>query len=461
MFRIKSCDLFLFGLVLALLPYFYLCFFTVPVLDDFVFSYHFQERNFFELLKSTYLGWNGRYASNFFAHLNPMGFNSFLLYRFAAMLTLLFVCFGNYFLIKQLLFKTSTKDNLIISLIVSLLFFNNMPIISEGIYWYTGSSIYTLGVSFTFVYFGLLIKFIRKRSGFLSQFGLSVLLFLCCGFNEVLTLLIIFLIGVFLVLSFKRHDESKKLIIYQFLFTLIFASLLVFSPGNESRGNTYLTAHDFSHSLIYSVAQVARFSITWLFSASLFVASFLYFILNKKLVEQYRLFKNGFYINKWLSLGLLFVVIFICVFPPYWATGILGQHRTLNVAYAFFLPLWFVCLTIWFNFFESRLNRFSFNKTKVIFGLMLFIILLSTGNGYFAFASVLSGSANKYSNQSESRIKTLKTTPKNHNNVIYFEPLIENPKCLFVSDITNDYSNWKNQAYNLYFRVDSVKILIK
>ena len=56
---LKKQHIFLFGLLLAIFTYCYLCFFANPVADDFVFAYHFQETNFVELLKNAYLGWNG------------------------------------------------------------------------------------------------------------------------------------------------------------------------------------------------------------------------------------------------------------------------------------------------------------------------------------------------------------------------------------------------------------------
>ena len=51
----------------------------------------------------------------------------------------------------------------------------------------------------------------------------------------------------------------------------------------------------------------------------------------------------------WLPEGasfLLLFVIFFSSFLPYWVSGILGQHRTLNVAYFMFIILWFSTITV-------------------------------------------------------------------------------------------------------------------
>tara|TARA_B100000809_G_scaffold81337_2_gene79645 strand:+ start:1390 stop:1569 length:180 start_codon:yes stop_codon:yes gene_type:complete len=54
-----------------------------------------------------------------------------------------------------------------------------------------------------------------------------------------------------------------------------------------------------------------------------------------------------------------------------------------------------------------------------------------------------------------------KTAQNERNDLdIKFERVVQ-PKCLFVSDISEDPLDWKNQAYNLYFRKDFVKIYKK
>ena len=449
---------FLFGLFLACLPFFYLFFFTNPVADDFVLSHRFQQTGFLELLKNTYLGWNGRYASTFFVYLSPLGFESFLGYKFSLLSIFLIMLLGNYFFIKQLLVHTKTNLHLSLSLLLSLLFLNEMPIISEGIYWYTGAATYTLGSATAFVYLGFLVRSLRLKNNFIKGGVLTGLLFLSCGFNEVLTFLVVFLLGLAVFVSFKNGFEKKKLITVQFLFSLLFMALLVFAPGNEGRGAMYEDSHRFWNSMLFSIAQVGRFSAKWMTSVPLLIASILYIDLNKRLMKEYAFFRNIFSINKWFSLSVLFSLIFICVFPPYWATGILGQHRTLNVAYAFFLPLWFLNLSVWYSYYEDRIKllRFPFRRSLLVFFLLLSI--LSMGNGFHALAAFFSGEAVLYDQQMNSRVKMLRD--KSNTSDVIVDPLIR-PLCLFVSDVTNNPNDWRSLAYNLYFRNDSVSIYLK
>ena len=458
--KIKFQEIFLVGLFLTMLPYCYLCFFTNPVSDDFPFSYRFQTEQCLEWLKSYYLNWNGRYVSNIFVHLNPLAFNSFFWYKVVSGLTIVLMFCGNYVFIRELFCKSKVQTQWTVALILNALFFHNMPIISEGVYWFTGASIYTLGVVFTFVYAALLIREIRSRGSFFRRGLLMVLLFLCCGFSEVLTFLIVFFLGTLSFVFYKNQLVRQRLVFVQLLGAIVFSCLLVFSPGNAVRESVYENSHNLSSSLIYSVAQVARFCLVWLCSLPFVVASLFYLSVGKKL-RKYVWFDKSFYLNRGEALILLLLIVFICVFPPYWATGMLGQHRTLNVAYAFFLPMWFVLLTVWQNYYKEKISFNYLPKIKRVLAVVFFLALLFTGNGFGALNDLFSGSAKRYDSQLTKRFKMLQGPLQKNQSIFVFEPLKAKPHCLFSSDISDSPKDWKNRAYNLYFRTDSTDIYLK
>jgi uncharacterized protein DUF6056 len=459
--KLNKTHFFLVGLLLAFLPYFYLCFFANPSADDFSLSGQAMQNDFLHLMYHNYFFWNGRYISNIFIYLNPLVFGSFGAYKMVPFLIIILLVIVNYCFINQLFDKQTKQLKIIIAFILSLLFIHNMPIISEGIYWFTGAVIYLLGIIFVLFYFSYLIRIFRKTHTIISQLFLTLLLLVSCGFNEVLTLLIVFFLAIVSLTFHIKKLPKRNIIITQFLFSCFFASLMIFSPGNEYRQVAYDNAHNFSYSLIYSVLQVGRFSLKWLFSIPLVAASILYLEFNKNMRKENSLFSNSFYINRWVSLLLLFVIIFICVFPAYWATGILGQHRTLNVAYFFFLIIWFVSLTAWYNHYQKEL-KFSFKKkTKIILMSFLFVGIIFTGNGYVSLFDVFSGSANNYNKQMTNRFERLKAQKNIKGEIIVF-PIINNPpKSLFTSEITNNPKEWTNQAYNLYFDIDKKNIVLE
>ncbi|MBL4668449.1 MAG: hypothetical protein JKY30_04220, partial [Flavobacteriales bacterium] len=89
------------------------------------------------------------------------------------------------------------------------------------------------------------------------------------------------------------------------------------------------------------------------------------------------------------------------------------------------------------------------------FSIFLLIGILFTGNGFNVLDDIFSGSASQYNKQLKNRFTNLRGYPKGKRKVVAILPLKVYPKCLFVSDITDNPKDWTNQAYNLYFRIDS------
>lgn len=457
----KKQYIFLFFLFLAILPYCYLCFFANPSSDDFGFAFLSQNNEMLHLIKQTYLYYNGRYISNIFIYLNPIAYQSYIGYKIVPLVMIILFLFANFLFVNQFFYKKTRVNKILISLVLSLLFIHNMPIISEGIYWYTGLVIYTLGLIFLLFYVALLIKVIREnRKGVYSLF-LVILLFFVCGFNEVLILLMVFFLAVASYIFYKKNLLGKKTISIQFLLSVLFAAAVIFSPGNELRGEAYPDAHNFSHSFLYSIMQVGRFSFLWIGSIPLIAASFIYFQINKKMREENNLFQNSFYINRWVSFLMLFAIIFICVFPAYWSTGILGQHRTLNVAYFFFIIIWFINLTVWFNFYQEKMNYQIKKRIKEQLFIFLLLGIMLTGNGYSALYDVFSGEAYCYNKQLTKRFQNLREAKYTIKRNVVLSPLTNKPRCLFVSDITSNPKDWVNLAYVQFFKLEEKEILLE
>jgi hypothetical protein len=457
----KQTYLVLFLLFIAIIPYCYLSFFTHPISDDFAFASLFRKQEYFDLLKGTYLNWNGRYASNIFIYLNPISFGSFTGYKFIPAATMILLIVAISFLTKEVFFHLPKTKQLIITLVLTIIFLHNIPIISEGIYWFTSAVTYQLGIIATVFYFALFINIILKKKKGLSVIFLSILLFFICGFNEGLTFLIVFILALISFVFYYKKLRGKKIIVTQFFLAVLFASFMIFAPGNEFRGETYQNAHNFPHSFIYSILQIGRFSFNWIVSIPLICSSLLYYDFNSKIREENIFFAISFHLNKWISLLILFVLIFICVFPPYWATGILGQHRTLNIAYFFFIIMWFINLTVWFNYFQNIKIWRPSNKINLSVKLLFISGILLTGNGYNALHDIISGSAKSYNIELSQRHQILNKAKESAQKKLVLPQIISKPKCLFVSDITEDPSYWTNQAYNTYFKLEDTEIMLK
>lgn len=448
-------------LLLTLAPYILLSFFSQPVTEDFGFSARFQQNDFTQLLITSYQKMNGRYIANIAMYLNPLSFNSFLGYKLVPLFLILLLFLANSFLVSQVFLSTDKIKRLIIATIITLLFLHGMPLISEGLYWYTAASIYQMGLIMTLFYVAMFIKVIvnHKNNGFFAHSLLTLFLFLSCGFNETLTLTITFFITITTFIFYKNNLKNKQYVLIQLFFTLLFLSVMVFAPGNIYREGMYENSHDFFNSLFYSFLQVGRFFIKWIFSLPILIISFLYVVYHDKIIREIPMAKKSFYLKPWMSFPILLSIIFLAVFPPYWFTGILGQHRTLNVAYLFFLLTWFVNLTVWIN--HCRLNKKLLWFRKQYLAIIFFIVSLNaTTNGYHAWKDIFTGDAVNYDAQLKLRNLKLNEASKTQPKKVTLTPINYKPKTLFVTDIDPDPGFWTNQGYNDYYNLKSTKIYI-
>lgn len=155
-----------------------------------------------------------------------------------------------------------------------------------------------------------------------------------------------------------------------FLSLVIFCLFVYFAPGNNVR-STYFddVSHQFFRSFFMSVSQVLRFVIVLNSGFLIFISALiLYFIIpNLKYLIQFQ--NRKFYL--FIIPIILFILLYISIFPAYWTTGIMGQHRTVNFAFFISIPLMFYWYLIFINVFEA-----FFVKVKIHLNSFLIIIFL-------------------------------------------------------------------------------------
>src|SRR5207244_2161406 len=121
-------------------------------------------------------------------------------------------------------------------------------------------------------------------------------------------------------------------------------------------------------------------------------------------------------INPLASFAIFPLTIFFCVFPAYWGTGILGQHRTLNTAFIFFVIFWFFNLHIIAAHFNLPKFSFTFNKRFLnILSMLLIAVVVFTGNSLTSWCDLLSGKAKEFDRQMTMREEMLQDCVKNGN----------------------------------------------
>ncbi len=428
--------------ILLLLPFLYLSFFCYPVADDLTYAWKGQNKEFWKAITNEYQFWNGRYFSNILVLHNPFGYGSLLLYRLVPIALIIGIILSakHYF---QSLFKNAftSRSYWIWAILFCLIFLCTMPDISEGIYWYTGSVSYTLGCIFLLFSFSFKLQ---KRT------LLSLLfLFLGMGCSEVCMLFGLLIIGT---KHFLFNQRNWILLIA----TIFFSALVYFAPGNEIRSSLFEAKHQFLHSLLYSIAQTARFNFAFL-GITIFLASTLWIYSLEYLNERSLTIRNSFGLNWKNSWLLLLIPIFISTFPAYWSTGILGQHRTTNVACFFWIFAWLANITVWYNLLKSK----SFFK-KYLFAALLLLFTIPNffvRNDHLHLLTDLLESRHKvYSNIMQERWLRMNNCSELEPGSIIYLPK-DSSEC-YTLDVLPLYEpkHWMNEGYALFSNCDDILI---
>jgi Family of unknown function (DUF6056) len=450
---------FLVLLAASLLKYAWLALYCHPMADDWSYAHQGITRELFPWLKGEYLNWNGRYFSNVLVGRGPLvlGLDALWLYRSVPVALLLLTGVAAFALMRSMTRHVlNAREQVAGALVFLSLFVQGMPDAGEGFYWYTGAVTYQLG-SVLFLFH--LARLVRDRSsggtGFFRSVVDALLIIAIIGSSEVHMVLMVALHGAIMLLR-RTPSASPTLRWWKFLLVLACAGVVVFAPGNAVRSALFADTHDALHSAWWGFLQTGRFALTWATDPALLVCSVLYLPLSRRLATTDDRFAHAFGLKPWMTSTALLAVIFLCAFPAYWGTGILGQHRTMNVAYCFFLPLWLLNLTSWdVHVFSKRWNVLSRLSPTVVglLGIALIVLLNLDRNGGDAARDLVTGRAARFDAQLEHRYFLLEQAHTNGLPVML--PMITDPpESLPLYELRDDPHHWVNQCYALYFGIE-------
>ena len=426
-------------------PFLYISIYTHPANDDFIYAYRSMNTNLWDGCLSEYMNWGGRYFTNFLVLINPIGYHSFTLYRIVPVIMIIQLILSFYFLTGSIpVINKNIRLKFAFTFLIVAVYLNNMPIISEGIYWYTGSVAYLGGIILSVYIMALLIRLTLEQifiNTFIHSFLIFLLIFLAAGTNEVIMIYIILLCS--LAVYLKNNIYTKLFLIFSVLCGLI----AFFAPGNSVRAEFFPDNHHFFYSCVMAAAQTLRFTVNWLSNGTLIISSLIIISILKQLNKTDLLI-----IKSMLPPAIYFLIagtglIFISAFLPYWATGILGQHRTLNVSCLFFIIFFILGLL---SFFINNEKYFQLlpdlQYLKYIIGIFILLLIVS-GNGLKVNSDLISGKAISFDKQMETRYNII----RNSDGPVYLTKIKNPPASIFVLDITPDSKNAQNICYALYF----------
>ncbi|MFH1319331.1 MAG: DUF6056 family protein, partial [Bacteroidota bacterium] len=467
--QFRKINLLVFGSLFAIIiPYIVLSFFSHPIADDFSYAYKKINWGLYEAYKNEYLFWNGRYFANLLVLLNPISFSWFTGYKLIPVFLILLTFFSFYFFISAITNKIITGIKLVIfSLLLTLLYIFQMPTVVEGFYMYTGSTTYQLANVLALFQISLIIHFLYKRYFINKIFHILislVLLFIVIGCNEVIMLIMLAFYFIVFLISIYLKSQQKYLWLFYLAFAICCSLIVILSPGNAFREAHFPDNHQLFYSIFFTLLQTFRFSFDWISNIPFIFTSILFIPISLKLVKKVKIFKKQFYIHPLLFSCFLFIILFLCIFPPYWSTCILGQHRTVYTAYFFFIILWFINLSAWVNYYSNKKVLQSFRIYPKLYIALISLTILSaatTKNGYHAFLDIFYGKAVAFDKEMNARYETLKNANSSNIEKCVLKPINNKPATLFFLDITPNHKHWLNTGYAQYFDIKEVHLYKK
>ena len=388
--------------VVALLPYLVAICYILPLADDFCNAWEaIRQPALLTGVSHLYCKMNGRFASNFFLLLIPIHVGLWA-YRLSALGLTLLTTGAYYWMVKKIV--SGKLAALVTALVVELFFLFQLPDLSEGVYWYSGYVIYQLSA---LVYIsGLLLAwevtspvYIKTDSRLLKSILAPLLILITGGFNEPIAL--ISCLTYFALFLYRRNEkENLALPILFAVLSVISLCILVFSPGSAVRASHYHFDRNIFKAIAMTQLQIIRFVADWLSNLPFVLLALIAIVrANKVSLSWLR------EIKWWWILLACYAVLMSCILLPYLFTGMLGQQRTVDLAYFLFIPLALFALV---QFSRSRisftvLSFFSSDKKVATIAAIAIGFMMLTKNGYKVGYDLASGTLARYSTEQQER----------------------------------------------------------
>lgn len=438
--------------------------FDHPMGDDWSYAYQGMAHPLGSWLWGEYQHWNGRYFSNMLVGRGPLvlGLDGLWLHRVVPVALMLLNTVAAFALVRSLTRASfNTVEQWSGALLFSALYLHGMPDLPEGFHWYTGAITYQLGSVLLLLHLACLADFLQghQRSRSPARFVLNVILaLLVVGSSEVHMILLLVFHGALLLVLRRGGGRIGTAEVVMMCAVLTGAAIMFLAPGNAVRAANFPERHRLVHSAWMSLLQTGRFGIEWVFDPALLFLSVLYVPMARARIARLAVMRQLGDLHPFLVPLAMGAVIFLCVFPAYWSTGILGQHRTVNVAYALFLPLWFVNLGLW----SARLDRqgaLALPWARKAIVLIAAAHLALGRNSANAWSDLLSGRAERFDAQLWQRYAILNAASDTQVDPVPVPLIHDPPHSLYLLELREDGADWVNVAYARYFGLHGRKVV--
>jgi hypothetical protein len=452
------------GLAAAVAPYLALAAYAYPTADDFDYAMDTRLQGYWAALSHQYTGWNGRFASNLFVLANPVLTGSVTVYHLVAAAMFVVTIGAMYTFIRAAAGSALDRRTAVVCAVAWCgVYVAGVPALAESFYWYTGAITYQLSCALLLVQVSLFLRILMRQraSGTIARdlVAASALLFFVVGMNEIAMLLAIAFYAAFAAFAAIRGERAAARAAFVSLGTAVLAGLAVWlAPGNAVRAGFYSTRHELIRSVAMTIVQTIRFGAAWATSGTLLLATIVFLPVAVRIAAAHAFWRRLPRREFIAFLVAPFAAIPIGLFPPFWATGLLGQHRTVSVAYSAFLALWFVAVVA-----VAGRNLIPAAATALLppvrrsLASALLLGLAFTGNGYAVTTDLLTGRARRFAAAMEARSAALDECRRAPGRPCVIQPLSDSPRALYMPD-GGAAAAWTVQSYARYFGVSRVEI---
>lgn len=449
--------------VLVLGCYLAAAFFAHPFGDDFSYAVAGMRTELLPRLWDEYNLWNGRWASNPLVLRGPLllGIDrGLLLYRTVPCLLLLIGLISSRSLAHALLPGFSPRDSWLAGGVLLILGLQGLPDPGEGIYWYTGAITYFLPATLTWFLLSIWIRTWREGwSMTMSRsIGAGLLAAFICGFDELHMVFMVILHAVLFLLARADGKSVTARVWIPLLLVMTSAAVMILAPGNSGRGAQFPMSHEIGRTVLGGLGQTARFTALWLLSP-VFMSALVVVVGHATSLRRASAWLEEARLPGSLQLGALILLLIAAAMAlPYWATGLLGQHRTVNATWLFILPFLTLLVLV-------QVHRYGPPAMKAALGnvamLILALGLFFTGTSGTLARDLFSGRMGRFDAQLKERYHVLRKAATRADERVVLEPLQDPPATFHFLDAGPDSTNWINRSMAFYFGVDSTEIIVE
>ena len=421
--------------------------------------------------------YDGRYFTNLLHALNPLAFNWIAGYKLMPIVGILFFCTSFWFLLTTLLWSPNKYLLLLFSLLFTSIHFALAPSLPHDLYWMVSSFVYIYPWSFIFLWFGAYVRYIHSTDDKVAApwFIVTIVALMCSiGINEMFLITNSFLLLVLLVWSWQKGNEALKNTMAIFLIGMASILFFITCPGisfrldqNIPKGQSFFNAANCTQSVFDYFYSLFHF----LKSGIVLCAGSLVLLYMDKLSFRYNfVIKKPSWKQLLLAATILLFVAYLMTLAYYipMQTDTGYPSRIFNSVVVLFELLFVGLLPIalfqfdWFQRILLKLCGKQHQLGLLIIVTMLLLLIFTKNNISKLGEEYRSGVLSGFDADMRQRYLILASSKlgKNCVTVAVVDSLSYKPTTIYYGPdlLPNREKSYWNNAYELYFNIDEVKL---